>query len=147
MRKRGFTLIEMLIAIAIVAVLASIAIPSYLYFVRKAHFTEILYAADRYKVGVAACVERSGGDLAQCDGGTREIPANATTPFGRVESITVEAGVITVTPVTGDGIDNTDTYVLEPTFNNHNSVSWQVSGGACAKGLVSCSANAADSGG
>ncbi len=139
MRKRGFTLVEMLIAIAIVAVLVAVALPSYLYFVRKAHFTEIIHAADRYKVGVAACVERAAGDLTQCNGGDREVPDNITTPFGRVASVTVESGVITIIPVDGDGIDSTDSYILAPIYSNHNSISWNVSGGACTKGLVSCS--------
>lgn len=139
MRKRGFTLVEMLIAIAIVAVLAAVAIPSYLYFVRKAHFTELVHAADRYKVGVAACVERAAGDLNQCNGGEREVPANMTTAFGGVESVTVSSGVITIVPVARNGIESTDTYVLTPIYSNHNSVSWSVSGGACTRGLVSCS--------
>lgn len=139
MRKLGFTLVEMLIAIAIVAVLATVAIPSYLYFVRKAHFTELIHAADRYKVGVSACVERAAGDLGQCNGGEREVPADMTTPFGGIDSITVENGIITIVPVARNGIDSTDTYVLTPIYSNHNSVSWSVSGGACTRGLVSCS--------
>lgn len=139
MRKRGFTLVEMLIAIALVAVLVAVAVPSYLYFVRKAHFTELIHAADRYKVGVAACVERAAGDLSQCNGGTHEVPNNITSPFGRVASVTVENGVITIVPVDANGIESTDTYILAPIYSNHNSISWSVSGGACTRGLVSCS--------
>lgn len=139
MKIRGFTLIEMLVAMAIVAVLAATAVPSYLYFVRKAHFTEIVQSADQFKGAVSACVERFDGNLSKCNAGSNDIPNNVTEPFGRVESITVERGIITITPITSDGIENTDTYVLQPTYISGSGIVWKTSGVACERGLVNCS--------
>lgn len=126
---------EMLVATAVVGILAAISVPTYLYYTRKAQYMVIVQAADKYKVAVAACVSRSAGELTQCDGGMREIPPNTDTPFGRVESIVVEDGIITVTPTEGNGIETTDTYILKPIYGN-SGITWEVTGGGCNKGLV-----------
>ena len=53
-RVKGFTLIELMVTIVIVAILASVAIPSYSEYVRKARRTEATTAL----MGVAAAMEK-----------------------------------------------------------------------------------------
>ncbi len=133
----GFTLVEVLLSLSIVAILAALAVPSYLNYSRKAAFAELVQAADKYKSGVATCLMRTVGDETRCNGGEGEVPQNQTQPLGKIASITVADGVITVVPLEENGFTAEDTYVLAPLYSS-SSVQWQTSGGACSKGYVAC---------
>jgi len=132
----GFSVMELLVAVAIVAVLAAIALPSYLDYKRKSHFSGVEKAALNLKSTVAQCVQKLG-TVNGCSGGANGIPANVNAGNGKgdVSSITIADGVITITPKTVNGMDATDTFVLTPTFTP-NKITWSVSGGACIAGYA-----------
>lgn len=131
---RGFTLLELMITVAIVGILAAIAIPSYVNYTRRAYFTEIVNDTSPYKVAVAECYQKTS-TLTGCNGGVNNIPANITTTTGNLASLSVADGVITATPVAANGILATDTYILTPTVVN-NVVTWATSGGAVTNGYA-----------
>jgi prepilin-type N-terminal cleavage/methylation domain-containing protein len=131
---KGFTLIELMITVAIVAILAAIALPTYLSYTRRANFSEIVDATSPYKVGVSECYQKTGS-LTGCNGGAYGVPNNITTATGKVASVTASAGVITVVPVAENGLLSSDTYILTPTANGNN-ITWIASGGGVSNGYA-----------
>ena len=132
-KESGFTLIELIIAIAIIAVLASLAIPSYTQYTTKAHYAEIVLAAQPVKIGVEQCYQVRQA-LADCDDGSYGVAANAASVAGAVSSITTTNGVITITPDAANGIVAADTYILTPTAAS--PLTWVASGGGVTKGYA-----------
>jgi len=135
-KRSGFTLMELLIAIAIVAILAAVAIPTYLAYTQRAQYSELVQAADQLKTAVAACIDANGGSATPCVGGTNGIPADSTTAVGNVGGTAVAAGgIVTVTPSGANGIATTATYTLTPT-PSANGITWAVTCGTGAEGLA-----------
>jgi len=111
----GFTLIELMIVIAIVGILASIALPAYKTYTNRSLFTEVILATTPYKNAIEVSIH-SGRitALAGSDAGTRGIPATLTNPSPIVAEITVNDGVINATSTITDKFGTQITYSLTP---------------------------------
>lgn len=109
-KQQGFTLIELMIVVAIIGILAAVALPAYQNYTKKAYFSEVILATAPYKAGVQTCILTH--DLDECDTGKNGVPA--TTSTNVVASVSVTDGVILVTPNATNGIVATDTYTLTP---------------------------------
>ncbi|MCX7208206.1 MAG: prepilin-type N-terminal cleavage/methylation domain-containing protein [Proteobacteria bacterium] len=125
--QKGFTLIELMIVVAIIGILAAVAIPSYQDYTKKAKFTEAVQATAAIKTAVEICIQDLG-DKTNCNSGGNGIAAVADTGSARVTSVTVAGGTITVVPVAAGGIAAVDTYILTPTVST-KGVEWAKSGG------------------
>ena len=105
--QAGFTLIELMIVVAIIGILAAVAIPAYSDYTAKAKVANAVSSVDAIKTAVAVCAQEAGGKLDTCNtaGG---VPVTFT-KTKEAESVTVlNSGVITLTLAPsglGDGVD------------------------------------------
>ncbi len=131
---RGFSLIELMIVIAIIGILIALAAPSYQNYTRRAHYAEIVQATAPYKIGVEECYQTTG-DLNNCDAGKSSVPPALNDTHKLINHIEVRAGMISITPNNHDGIKPEDNYILTPTIATQG-LSWQSSGGGVVLGYA-----------
>ncbi len=134
--QAGFTLIELMIVVAIIGILAAVAIPAYQDYVLKAKFAEVESIASAYKTAVAVCLQETG-DVTVCgNGAAGAVPVNgvpATQATTHVASVVVASGVITVTPTATTNA--LSTLILTPQLGT-GALTWNKSGTGGTSGCL-----------
>ncbi|PRC95061.1 pilin [Solimicrobium silvestre] len=132
--QQGFTLIELMIVIAIIGILAAVAVPQYQNYMNKAKFTEVISATAPHKLGVVLCIADLGINTG-CDSGKNGIPNEITSATtGHVGSLKVKDGLITATAATKLGQTEPPTYILESKVEEDGVAAWVVKG-TCASAV------------
>jgi type IV pilus assembly protein PilA len=120
--QRGFTLVELLITMAILGILAAIAIPGYQDYRIRAQVTEGLSLANSAKVLVEDTFT-SGGSVAMASVANAWNASSISTPI--VGSISVApTGVITITYSAATGLMSSQTIILSPNLSLGSPVTW-----------------------
>ena len=142
--QQGFTLIELMIVIAIIGILASVALPAYQTYTKKAKFSEVVLATGPVKTAMELCIQQAN-TLAVCDDGgvsnAGQVVAAALTGANNGPQVSTVAlagdgsGVITAQAVAALNVGGVaQTYTLTPAVAN-SAVSWTAGGTCLAGGL------------
>jgi len=154
MKKNGFTLIELMIVIAIIGILAAVAIPQYSQYTKRAKFSEVKLAVSPIKTAVEVCFQRNAGDLlcGTTNPDAALIRSGVTTAILERAAAASLVGTITLTDTGPSGgpvitsspaadinnFETTDTYIVTAkveTIANENAITdWLESGVGCTKG-------------
>lgn len=134
--QKGFTLIELMIVVAIIGILAAIAIPAYQDYTIRAQVTEGMNLASAVETGVSEYYANTGNwptNLTQAGGDTANAPSGKYVTGVAVGT----SGVITVTY--GNQANSnvgTKTLSLTPGLSKNNDVAWVCGDHATPSGVT-----------
>jgi type IV pilus assembly protein PilA len=118
--QKGFTLIELMIVVAIIGILAAIALPAYQDYTIRAKVSELVLAASAFRTSVT--------EKAQTDNALGSAGAGLTvTVFGKISGGSVSDGGVIVLSGSAATVGTAVTLTMTPSLSG-NTVVWTCTG-------------------
>jgi type IV pilus assembly protein PilA len=102
--QQGFTLIELMIVVAIIGILAAIALPAYSDYTKRAKMTEVILAASQCRTSISEVYQSANTNAPASKAGTWGCESVVGTPLSQYVTSVTTSDIGTVT-VTAQGID------------------------------------------
>ena len=127
-RVSGFSLLELLLVVALIGILAAFAVPSYQTYLQKTRFMEVVQHTHAIRVAQSACLLQVGDSVSACDTfGELAMPAPLTSDNTQSIGVSATSGIITGTATAAAG---NYTFTLSPIINSKGLLTYTV-GGSC----------------
>jgi type IV pilus assembly protein PilA len=130
--QQGFTLIELMIVVAIIGILAAIAIPAYQDYTVRAKVSELILEASKPKMSVAEFAQVQG----TLTGSGTGLTIDSTSNYVSNGSVSIDGVIAVVGNATDLGATNTVTITLTPTLTASNKVTWACTSNSTNQGYV-----------
>jgi prepilin-type N-terminal cleavage/methylation domain-containing protein len=131
--RNGFSLLELLLVVALIGILAAFAVPTYKTYLQKTRFMEVVQHSHAVRVAQSACLLQVGDDLIACDT-FAELAIPSPNSSNNMQSITLAStnGKITGTGTTAAG---GYTFTLTPSINDAGLLTYAIGGSCVAVGF------------
>jgi type IV pilus assembly protein PilA len=104
-QQKGFTLIELMIVVAIIGILAAVALPAYQDYTRRADFSETVVGTGSLKTAIEVCSQTLGlANSGGCSAGNNGVPGNVAAAADVVGLATTASGAAAGAGAAGDQI-------------------------------------------